>query len=371
MLNIEDIKENLLNLNKARVTLDDLYIIASSNDNLMANKLKTIYYNSFYKAVNNLLEDGIITKCGKNTNKKSNELYLKYNIVKEKEKIKLSKEDLSFIAALNSKINTSYYLNHPEEFLNDKKYIKIINDFLNKTSEKESTEFISINERSYELFKDEKFLKGGKDIASIGENILKKLNISYSDIYCYKNYKPMLMLTLPNYFMSDKRNVLIVENLDTYWTINKLLMEGININERIDMLIYGQGNAITGDFVHYSRYGITDKDTIFYFGDIDNHGLFIFNTFKEKFKNLNVKLAGSWYDLMLGVSDLESLNPVRTEKQSKLDEEELDDILLDMSCESSKIIKDILHQDKYIPQEVLNFGYLKEKYKTERSFEIE
>lgn len=371
MLNVEDIKKNLLDSNKARITLDDLYMVASSNDVLLANKLKTIEYSSFYKMVNVLIKDGVLTKCGKNTNKKSNELYLKYNIVKEKEKIKLSKEDLSFIAALNSKINTSYYLNHPKEFTHDKKYIKIINDFLNKASEEGNMEFASINERSYELFKDEKFIKGGKDIPPIGDNILKKLNVSYSDIYCYKNYKPMLMLTLPGYFLSDKRNILIVENLDTYWTINKLLMEGINVNEKIDMLIYGQGNAITGDFAHYGRYGITNEDTIFYFGDIDNHGFYIFNNFKEKFKNLNIKLASSWYNLMLELSDLDTLNSVRNDNQSKLDEDVLNDVLLDMSDNNSKLIKDILHQNKYIPQEVLIFGYLKERYKTERSFGFE
>lgn len=368
MINYERIKNEILNFNKSRINLEDLYKIASNNDSNFLNRLKTVEYADFFKLIKKLSEEGILKKCGKETNKKTMMLYLKYTIIKPDNTINLSKEDILFLATLNSKIDTKYYRNHPEDFLNDKKYIAIYNDFLNNNIDG-NMEFISINERSYQLFKDEKFIKGGSDIKPLGETILlKRLKLTYEDIGCYRNYEPMLMLTLPEFFTSKSRNILIIENLDTYWTINKLLLEHRNIFKNIDLLIFGQGNAINGLFNNYKRYGISSKDNIYYFGDIDNHGFFIYKEFKNRFNNLNISLAKEWYEIMIEFADIENLNHVKTPRQNKVNEDKLDELLLDISKDKSLIIKDILLNDKYIPQEVLNYSNLKRKFLSKEGF---
>lgn len=177
MLNVADIKVLILQRDKDRISLDDIYVILSNNDRLILNKLKTVEYNTFYNMVQNLINEGILIKCGRNTNKKANELHLKYSVIRPDNKVRLDKQNILFITSLNNKINTEYYRNHPDEFIHDKKYIKIFNDLLNKICTQGSIEHISINERSYELFKDEKFIKGGTNIPPEGANILKRLRL--------------------------------------------------------------------------------------------------------------------------------------------------------------------------------------------------
>lgn len=54
--------------------------------------------------------------------------------------------------------------------------IKTINDFIKK----DEHEIVTIKERAYELFNDEKFFKG--DERSHGEVILRRLGLSYEDL---------------------------------------------------------------------------------------------------------------------------------------------------------------------------------------------
>ena len=321
-------------------------------------ELKTIEYNFFYNCITKLVEDGLISKCGSKTNNKSMELYLKYNVKLNKENIKLDQEDLKFLALLNKKINVDYYRKNIKAFYEDKNYIRIYNDFLNELDKGKYKEIISINERSYQLFKDEKIIKGGKGVEPLAGKVLKRLKLEYKDIGCRENYEPLLTLTLPTFFSKESRNIIIVENLDTYWTMNRLAMDNFKFRNMVDMIIYGKGNAITGEFAQYDRYNIGDKDNILYFGDIDNHGFYIYYRFKERFNNLNIRLAVKLYELMIDFSDINSLKEVRTDGQSKLKNIELESITNTLSDDYGTKLKYILANDKYIPQEVLNYENL-------------
>lgn len=357
-MNIENIKQKIIDINKNRLHIEDLYIVVSECSLMKIEELKTIEYSYFYKCITALVEDGLISKCGRKTNNKAMELYLKYNINLNKEIIKFTQEDLKFLAVLNKKINADYYRKNIEAFYEDKYYIKIFNDFLNELDKGNHTEMISVNERSYQLFKDEKIIKGGKDVEPLAGKVLKRLKLEYEDIGCRDNYAPLLILTLPTFFSKENRNILIIENLDTYWTMNRLAMDNVKFRSMFDMLIYGEGNAITGKFTNYDRYTICDKDNIFYFGDIDNHGLYIYSNFKEGFKNLNIRLAVQLYELMIDLSDIDNLKHVRTEKQSKLEDIYLDNIIKDFTNDYGLKLKYILSMNKYIPQEVLHYENL-------------
>ena len=94
MLRIEDVKLLILLSYKARISLDNIYMIVSNNDKLIFNKLKTVEYNIFYNMVQTLVSEGILTKCGRNTNKKSNELYLKYSIQRPDNKVRPDKQNI-------------------------------------------------------------------------------------------------------------------------------------------------------------------------------------------------------------------------------------------------------------------------------------
>lgn len=344
---------------KKTITLDELYELISDNDRTQINKYKTIEYDFFYAKVKSLEECGMISPFGKAMNTKPKRLYLKYKIVKEEKK--LSESELIWITSLNSRLNLSYYKKNVDEFRAHRKYIELINDYINSTEHNDNLDYISINERSYEIFSDEKFLKGSdKENKVSGLSILKKLKLNLDDLYCYDNYEPLLTLTLPGFFSKSSKNILIIENLDTYWTINRILFENHTIFEKeIDMLIYGQGNAIVGTFENYTLYNISESDEILYFGDIDNHGFYIYQQFKNKFNNLNIELASEWYEyLLFSVSD-NKIRKVRKLNQKKVDADLLALYMNKFTDSSRSRALRILSNDEYIPQEGLNYSIIK------------
>lgn len=360
MIDIEKIKKDILATDKSRLKIEDLYNIVGENAPKKIEELKTIQYDFFYTCITMLVNDGVLSKCGTKTNNKAMELYLKYNVNFNKEIVKFNQEDLKFLAVLNKKINVDYYRKNIKAFYEDKEYIRVYNNFLNEIDEGKHNEIISINERSYHLFKDEKIIKGGKGVEPLAGRVLKRLKLEYEDIGCRDNYEPLLILTMPTFFSKESRNIIVVENLDTYWTLNRIAMDNVDFRDMTDMLIYGKGNAITGEFAQYDRYNISDKDRIFYFGDIDNHGFYIYAQFKEKFKNLNITLAVKLYELMIDLSDINNLKDVRTDNQSKLKDIELENVINNLTGDYRSKLRYILLNNKYIPQEVLNYENLSE-----------
>lgn len=350
---MRDIKE----FKKTRITLDELGIILAKGDTLLSTKYKNVKYDDFFKKVTKLIDEGVLVPCGKATNLKSNPLHLKYTINKNDKNIPLNTEELSFMANLHPTINPNYFRKNTDEFRKYRDYIYMIDKYLKESSLNNDFEYISINERSYQIFKDEKFIKNSN---GLGFKLLKNLGLNLEDIRCYDNYQPLLTLTMPGFFTKKIKTVLIVENLDTYWTINRLLIDCNELlKDSIDMLVYGQGNAIVGAFENYNRYNINTEDNILYFGDIDNHGFFIYNQFKNRYKELNISLACKWYELILINTDIKNLKSVRTDNQKKLSVDNLSYILKDFSKAYKRNIIDILSRCEYIPQEALNYSLIR------------
>ena len=345
---------------KKTITLDELYLLLANNNMALSNRYKTVEYNSFYTMVNDLVDLGMLTPCGKATNSRPNKLYLKYRIVKP-EKERLTDEELIWITNLNPSLNLEYYKKNVSEFRNHRQYIDIINNYINSAIKDDCIDYISVNERSYELFLNEKFLKGAdKNNPISGLTILKNLKLNLTDIYCYDNYEPLLIFTMPGFFSKTSRNILIIENLDTYWTINRILLDYKSVfGTEVDMLIYGQGNAIVGRFDNYDKYHISADDNILYFGDIDNHGFYIFNEFKNKFNNLNINLATEWYEHLLRCVESNKVKKVRTLNQKRVDNDTLKSYMNEFGDTNLLRVLNILNNDCYIPQEGVNYSNIK------------
>lgn len=350
---------NLDEIKKKTITLNELYLFIANGDVNQSVKYKVLEYDKFYDKIMELIKNNKLKPYGKETNQRPvKPLSLKYKIIKEE--LTLDNSELIWITRLNKKINTNYYKKNVDEFRKHKVYIESISNFLNQIEGKE-VDYVSVNERSYEIFNDEKFIKGSdKNLSIKGSYILEKLKLSLSDIYCYNNYQPLLTLTMPGFFKKESKNILIVENLDTYWTINRIMFnEPETFKEQIDMLVYGEGNAIVGRFNNYETYNISSKDNILYFGDIDNHGFYLYHQFKNKYKELNIKLAIDWYEALFNTVVINNLGKVRTEKQQQLSEDILREHLKGMKSEVLSEMLEILKSNRYIPQESLNYSKLK------------
>lgn len=367
-MRLEKIKSDIINYDNKTINLDNLkFIIAGGN----IEKLKEFTgfkYNEFIDIVNNLIENEIIIpqgkdkKTGKMKNNKIDNYYklpLKYNIIKP--------DDEEMPMEFKKEINLLYGMNFEKPvfkkldlYVKYRKYIKIISNYLREYKDK-SNEFISINERSYELFGDEKLLKD-QDKFSEKLDILNTIGISEVDLHCKSNYEPLLVILSSSFYSKSARKILIIENLDTFWTFQKIIFKDKIISD-IDMLIYGHGNKITGGFKTYEQYEITGNDEVLYFGDIDSAGLRFFLKLKRGFPNLNFKLFGKAYEMLMDATLDKHKLTNRGEFQEKLQEDSLNEIL-DMfhKTKHKTVIRDMIEKQTYIPQEALNYAILKERW---------
>lgn len=349
------LKSYLANHTSSILKLEDAYVLISKALRISVVELKTVEYDLFYKVIKSLEEDNVIKPYGKGMNAMMlKSVALKFKIIDYKKKEEsMSQEDKHFLHSLNSKINTFLYFKNKEILNKDRENLKKLSNFLNSLDD--NVPYISLNERSYELFGYEKCLSGveGKD------SLLKNTKITLDDIHCFDTYTPLQCYIMHNFYKKDIRTVLIVENLDTYWSFHRAMNES-PLGEYIDMLVYGGGNKSSGNFKFHRHYSITSHDNIYYFGDVDPEGLAIYQRVKKANPKLNIKLAKNLYKLAIKVGMKKGLYNIHNDNQTKLDEEEIDELLKSLDEKTAQDFKNILLNGKYIPQEALNYRVLLE-----------
>lgn len=255
---------------------------------------------------------------------------------------------LSVLNGLHKKLNTSYYVKHASEYYELENIIHRINDILYD----DSPEILTVNERSYLIFGDEKAIMYPDDASIDGSDILKKLGgLTLEDLKAKRTFEPFFYLATNGYHnLTQKRNVLIVENQDTFNTFMDAIKEG-QLSD-VHLLIYGEGNAIIRKFEFIqSIHGKLD-DSYYYFGDIDPAGISIYHRLKSTFPDYNIIPAVSLYSYM--VSKINPADARKLRKPQKLDGEAVSQFIVAFDTETGLIIKDMIYSERYLPQEVIN-----------------
>lgn len=307
-------------------------------------KLKLPYTPQSDKIINNILtnleEKGYIQLL-KTTNKDFQGSFVKYKILKLKEENeeKIKEE----ILKLDKKIKIDYFLKHPKEYIKHKKIIIPINEFIKQTNGGK-IETITVNERSYQIYKNEKCLKEN-------EEILKKLGLTYKDLYAYDTYEPFFYYINTEYKIRKLKNktILIIENKDTFWTIVKAIQK-LKI-ENIYMIIYGEGKKILKSFSFIEEFKIDSKDNIYYFGDIDFEGINIYVSLKEKYNKYNISAYTKGYETIL---DIEK-TPEKVRKNQNINQDKIEKFINEFDKKYKDKLIEIFNNKKYIPQEVFNY----------------
>lgn len=173
-MNKEQIKKQIIqkideNKNKT-ITLSQIY-------NMLEIPYSPELQEAVIEIVQQLIGDNLLEPL-KTSPKDMRGNIIKYKILKSKENEQEIKEEI--VKTLVKPINLQYYLSNPKEYKKSKETIQIINNFLKLEKQEE---FLTVNERSYKLFKDEKKLKKEEDT-------LKKLEITYKDLMCYETFEP-------------------------------------------------------------------------------------------------------------------------------------------------------------------------------------
>lgn len=356
--------------------LKEIYTVKVVKKYISSTELEDLYYEILYaKEINEdtfsgykdfirLSEKLSLIEPLKNS-KFNYGIYSKYKVLITKEK-KSNPYENELKTQLHFLLSSDFYLKNPEEYEKDRLYVLQINQFL-INNKKYDNNILAINERSYEIFEDEKFMSGQNlETKDIFKNICKRLGIFNIEktFKCYKT-KEMFQYSIYN---TNSKNILIIENKDTYVSVCRDLSLGNTVFDKdFYMVIYGEGEKIVSSFVetinNYPSFNIFKgeaKYNFFYWGDVDIEGFKIFHSLLKKIKsdlikdcNISISLLEIAYQKMLDKYKIKNDN--RTNNQSVNYISTFEQIQFkdnDLKTE----IKCIISKNKYIPQEIITMA---------------
>jgi hypothetical protein len=335
--------KNILDYNKTIITLDE-----------MGRFFNVKEYMDLYNIAQKLIADCRIKPVKSNgLNGKNPPLYKKYRIVKDKvdEEGYIEEMKISFPPILS----IDYYKRNIEKYIEHREYIMLLGDYF-KYNREALKSAMSINERSFDIWGEEKFLKDN----SLSGTILKNLGLVMGDLNIYKTPEPFF------YYIKNTKtsnNILIIENKDTWYTMRKLMMEDYK-QCFFDMdfygVIYGEGKKIVSSFEEIKEQEderLKDEDNIYYyFGDLDFEGVSIYTSLKKKSNNIkDIKLFKRAYLKMIELSCEDKLKTMKKHQIKNGYKEFLNEFDMDTQI---KMIN-MLEKGLYIPQEIINYQVLK------------
>lgn len=307
-------------------------------------------YNDLVIIIKSLEKQGDINKVvSSKTNGMNPPLYNKYRVITESvnyDKVR-EKIDKTFPVFLDR----GYYLKNISNYLRDESYIDKLINYLRYNSDNINTP-LSINERSLEIWGEEKYLKDGR-----GKTVLNNLGFSIERLNIYYSPEPFI------YFSINKnipQKILIIENKDTWYTMRRLMLEGQTnfYNISIDTIIYGCGKRIENALAEYKdtvEEYLYNPEVIYYWGDIDYEGIGIYERLKNKYnKDYALKVFSVAYSKMLKKSK-EQTCPKLINRQNK----NIKGIFYDEVQDLKKEIIYLLESGYYVPQEIINYRDLK------------
>lgn len=306
-------------------------------------------YKDLYDKVLQLLETEElkpVKASGKNGKRPA--LYNEYWVLEKKQDVSGYVEELEYL--LVPAISTGYYLNHIQSYIEDREWVLLLNSFLKNDREALRTAR-SLNERSFEIWHREKFLKEEQ-----GKKILKRCGISMEFLNIYETTEPLAYYT---YTREVPQNLLIVENKDTFYSMRRYLLSGRNtiMGVKTGTLIYGAGKGIHRSFQDFDLcaepYMRDDRNVIYYFGDIDYEGIIIYEGLADTFcESYRIKPYVAGYTEM--VSKAVQLGISNLPEMKKGQNQNIEDRFWNaFPADVVDLMKRILEDGRYIPQEIL------------------
>ena len=240
-------------------------------------------YTEQYRYVCHLIEQHKIKAVKKSPlNGKTPALHTSYWLLEDAPDYAEQIEELKF--RMSPAIKTDYYLNHPEVYREEGKWVRMLNRYLLGQPELESEtepELVSLNERSFQIWGREKFLQREQ-----GKKVLAHCGIEMKQLGVYTTTEPLA------YYSGSRKTpqtVLILENKDTFYSMRRHLMTGAEriFGTETGTLVYGAGKGILRSYEDF-RFCVEphirdERNRILYFGDLDYEGIGIYERLAELF----------------------------------------------------------------------------------------
>lgn len=300
--------------------------------------------------VNKLIESGRLRPINnKKTNGKKPALCFDYWQIEEDVDYSIYEKELNY--KICPKITIDFYKKNLDIYVKEREYVLALNDYL-KNNIHLLNIMVSENERSFEIWRKEKFLTSGS-----GKTVLKHCGIDYEFLNTYKTREPFAYFAFNR---NTPQSILIIENNDPFYSIRKKMLNGSNsvLGVNFGSLIYGGGRRVDSylaDFdVSAEEYMKTPNNNLLYWGDLDYEGIRIYDTLLKIFNgNAEIKPFVLAYKAMLKKSEYVKELPQTKDGQNR----NIDDTFF-MYFEKDDVrrMKSILERGLYIPQEILNIS---------------
>lgn len=319
-------------------------------------------YQEQYRLILNLIDRGELRPVlASGTNGKKPALYQEYRVVVLKKDYTDLLEELKY--KMTPLISVDFYLKHLDVYEEDRRWVLLLNDYL-KWKQGELEYPVSLNERSFDIWRREKFLSKEQ-----GNKILKRCGIDTEMLNVYRTTEP---LAYYSHTRSVPQKMLILENKDTFYSMRRHLLSGREtiLGERIGTLIYGAGKSILKTFQDFDvcvePYMQHQKNEILYFGDLDYEGIGIYENLVDMFEGRwKIDLFRAAYEMMLRKVEKECSKLLESGAEYVLPNTKDGQLRRDGvyffsyfdECQV-KQMRAILESGKYIPQEILNISDL-------------
>lgn len=314
-------------------------------------------YAGFERILKQLCDRGVLEPVkASGTNGRNPFLYNRYR------KVSVGMEQVLRLNLINlhSFIRSAAYSKSPQAYTEDQRYILALDTFLKDPHQRDSLgESISVNERSFQIFKDEKFL-----LSNHGRIFLQRIGRTLTDLACYITTEPFFYIDYRSKQSVENQTdryytALIVENKDTFYSIKRSWQAGKRsiAGVTFDLLIYGEGRKIVGSFAFAQEISDLVPETIqvYYFGDLDLEGIDIFGSLVAAFPLIRIEPLTYCYQELIRLYGRNA--PLRREKEQKLSAVHEETFLSYFTPELSLEIKALIHSKRYIPQEGLSYAF--------------
>ncbi len=233
-------------------------------------------YWTFHRCIMQLQEEGLLAPVrASGRNGRSPSLFNRYSVRSETKDYRELEDE---ILGLPFNRGVEYYLAHPAQYQEDRWMIGQIRRFL---LEGEAPQ-VTVNERSYQVFRDEKALKSGRAGAVLG-----RLGLTLGDLNVLHTHEPFVFFDVRGIERAENVLALIVENLDAFISLHRSLQAGAELpgGLRPGFLIYGEGKKILQSFQFVREIaGLANRDGDYqYFGDLDYEGIGIYNDLSARY----------------------------------------------------------------------------------------
>ncbi|WP_229696023.1 Wadjet anti-phage system protein JetD domain-containing protein [Paenibacillus albidus] len=255
--------------------------------------------------------------------------------------------DHSAMLSLRKKLDLDYFEKHPEGQTPETwSRLERLYTFMLLA---ESREYITREERSLELFGQEKWLSEPE-----GRQLLTRLGLSLDSLKAVNAHEPFI------YYIRHSqtvRNILIAENKSFFHSSKRLICSGLSIcGLSVDLLIYGEGWKIDRSLLFLEEIEIDPGQvSLYYAGDMDKAGWNIYGKLKFSYPELNLQLAAPIYEQMMYYGEFGY--PYDNDKEQLCNPAHLELVRQELSAypELLRYAEWLLAVNLRVPQEVLNY----------------